>query len=103
MILRALFWIAVVSVLMPHGPDLGLAPKDAGAAAALPGPVAHWVSNTLGAPQRACADHAKACATTLGAVDSFQAMAVRGLDDVRAEIEADQRARARGEQLADND
>ncbi len=103
MILRGLFWIAIVSVLMPHGPDLGLTPKDAGAAPALPGPVGEWVAGALGAPQQACARHRDDCAATLGIVDSFQAMAVRGLGEVKAQIEADQRARARGERLADND
>lgn len=94
MILRALFWIAVVGVLMPHEPDLGLGRPGTSAVSLLPAPAAAWVEDTLGAPRKACAGHAQACAATLSAIDSLQRAAVSGLAQVKADIEESRRARA---------
>ncbi len=92
MILRALFWVAVVAVLMPHEPDLGLGRP---AAVALPPALANAVDQVLGAPQRACQNHAQGCATALGAVDALQDFAISSLEQVKAEIEASERQSAR--------
>jgi hypothetical protein len=73
MLFRAIFWIAVVAIFMPREPDLGL--------------------GRPGAPHAlTCAGYGKPCAATLGALDTFQSLAVRSLAQVKAEIEADERA-----------
>lgn len=83
MILRAIFWIGVVSFLMPREPDLGFGRPGA---AVTPASIASLIQ----APdvQGACAQHAVACAGGLTILDGFQAYAVRSLDQVRADIEA---------------
>ncbi len=81
MILRALFWISVVAILMPHEPDLGLGrPNLAGDA-------------NLGA--RATCPETGACRQALGFLDQFQSMAVRNLAEVKADIEREQHHRLR--------
>jgi hypothetical protein len=102
MILRALFWVAIVAVLMPHEPDLGLGRPGASAVSTmLPASVTQWVEGAASAPQQACADHADSCAAALGIVDTLQNAAVHSLAQVKAEIEASQAQRAR--RLAYND
>ena len=98
MIFRAIFWIGLVSLLMPHEPDLGLGRP--GAATALPAAVTSWAASGLArpvpSPEQICQDHAGACAGGLALLDSFQAHAIRGLAAVKAEIDADRRARGMG-------
>lgn len=101
MILRALFWIAVVAVLMPRDPNLGLTRPDA-ATSFLPSSVTRWLDKTAGAPQAACAAHAGDCADVLDVVDTLQDAALHSLAQVKAEIEASKRERA-GRRLAYND
>jgi len=101
MILRALFWIAVVGVLMPREPDLGLG-RPGAAAPMLPSAMAMWLDKAAGAPQVACNEHADDCAQALGLVDALQNAAVRSLAEVKAEIEASKRERA-ARRLASND
>ncbi len=102
MIVRAIFWIAIVAVLMPHEPDLGLGRPGAAATAMLPDGVAQWAQGAVAAPQTACSEHAESCAAALSFVDTLQAAAVQSLSRVKAEIEASQRQRAQ-RQLAYND
>jgi hypothetical protein len=93
MILRAVFWIGVVSLLAPHEPDLGLGHPGAGTMQPSPAmipPVAAGLSRTG-------QDCGSACA---GGLDFFSALHLNpaasvsaGLADVKAQIEADQRAR----------
>lgn len=90
MLLRAVFWIGVVSVLMPHEPDLGL-----GRPHMLPEAEARDTSSD----ELRCGRGA--CRTALGFVDSFQSVAVRSLAQVKADIEADRHARFRDEDRAD--
>jgi len=86
MIIRVLFWVAVVAVLMPREPDLGLGrPSVTGAVA----------QNLRGGTQVDCASYEKACATAFNVLDSFQSVAVRGLADVKADIEREQHAAGR--------
>lgn len=92
MILRALFWITVVGVLMPHEPDLGLGRP--GTASSLPVPLSHWLGDTMAAPERACTAHEQGCKAALDAIDALQSAALRGLAEVKAEIEESQRQRA---------
>ena len=86
MLLRAVFWIGLVSLMIPHEPDLGFGRPGAAATANAPsGLTALIQSSTV---QDACANHADACAGGLSILDRFQSMAVRSLDEVRADIEA---------------
>ena len=92
MILRAAFWIALVSVLMPHEPDLGL-----GRPSAQNSPVTQsiaWATSALAKPNQACQSREATCAAALSLLDSFQGVAVRSLSQVKAEIEQQQRERA---------
>ncbi|MDE3114525.1 MAG: hypothetical protein KGL26_02885 [Pseudomonadota bacterium] len=92
MILRALFWVGVVAVFMPHEPDLGLGRP---AATLLPPAIANMVDSFLGAPQKACHEHAQGCAGTLGVIDALQGAAISSLAQVKAEIEASERQSTR--------
>ena len=95
MILRALFWIAVVAVLMPHNPDLGLSPSGA-KSTVLPPAFASVVESAIGAaPEVACRDHAQSCAAALGVLDNLQSVAISSLAQVKAEIEASRREQGR--------
>ena len=98
MILRALFWIAVVAVFMPREPDLGLgrpSPVPGAVVSVLPPAVAGSVESLLGAPHQACRDNAQGCAAALGVIDDLQSIAIRSLSQVKAEIEQSERDRAR--------
>ena len=94
MIVRALFWIVIVMLFVPRGPNLGLdqqnpGQKDTGMIS-LPASLSALAS----VPQKACTDNAKDCATVLGVVDNLQDVALRGLARVKAEIAKSQRERA---------
>jgi hypothetical protein len=82
MILRAIFWISVVAVLMPREPDLGLGRPSATAPAA---------RDLQASSQIDCKAYAKACTTAFSLLDTFQSVAVRGLADVKADIEHQQK------------
>ena len=79
MILRALFWISVVATLMPHEPDLGFGRPHLGGA-------------LNGESREACSDRG-ACRQALGVLGQFQAMALRNLAEVKADIEREQHSR----------
>ena len=89
MIFRAIFWIAVVSVLMPHEPDLGFGRPHMGEA--LPSQLSTLIEQTSVQPQQTCGTHGDACAAGLKILDSFQSVAVRSLADVKADLEQSQR------------
>ena len=94
MILRAIFWIGLVSFLMPHEPDLGYGRPVASQSWLVPASIGGLIqsANVPGA----CAGHAAACAGGLSILDNFQSVAVRSLDEVRADIEANRAVRAHG-------
>lgn len=94
MLLRGLFWIAVVALFMPHEPDLGLGrPGLTGLSTdAIAG-----ASNAIARPVRTCADHQVFCATGWNFLASLQNTALRSLGQVKADIEAAERRRALGE------
>jgi hypothetical protein len=100
MILRALFWITVVSVLMPREPDLGFGRP--GAQGSIAQSAASWAQGALSAPNTMCKDHAAACVTALSALDGVQSIAVRSLAQVKADIEDQERERALRTRLAGN-
>ncbi len=93
MIFRALFWIGLVSLLMPREPNLDLGRPGAGtslAAAATSLAVAG-----LSRPGKVCEEHAAACVGGPTFLASFQDHVLGGLAQVKAEIDADRRARAK--------
>lgn len=91
MIFRAIFWVGLVALLMPRGSDLG--PGRPGAGASLPSAVTSWVASGLSRPGKVCEDPKAACAGGLALIDDFQSKTWKGLADVRAQIEADRKAR----------
>ena len=92
MLLRALFWITVVSVLMPREPDLGFGRP--GMQGSIVQSAASWTQSAISTPNSVCKDRASSCATALGVLDSMQSVAVRSLSQVKADIEEQQRERA---------
>lgn len=92
MILRAVFWIGLVAVLMPHEPDLGFGRP--GSVSFASGAV-NWANDAAKAvnPETACEGRAALCEGAAVALDSFQHLAVQGLSDVKAQIEAQRHAR----------
>lgn len=94
MIFRAVFWIGVVSLLTPHEPDLGLGRPGAGTSHPSPATIQSAASGL----SRTAADCGSACAGGLGLLNLFHLdtdkSVTAGLADVKAQIEADQRARA---------
>jgi hypothetical protein len=86
MLFRAIFWIGVVAVLMPHEPDLGLG---------RPGDVRAFLPGSDRQTSLSCRGYGETCASALGALDSFQSIAVRSLAQVKADIEEDERTAAR--------
>jgi len=93
MIIRAVFWIGLVSLLAPHEPDLGLGRPGAGIAQTSPAAIlsaAAGLSRTDGTCGSACAGAPGAPSEAL--FDNGRVIA--GLADVRAQIAADRKARA---------
>jgi hypothetical protein len=95
MIFRAVFWIGLVSLLTPHEPDIGLGRPGAGTLP--PSPPA--ILSSASGLSRSGQDCGSACVGGLGLLSVFhlntdRALAAR-LADVKAQIEQDQRDRAR--------
>lgn len=93
MIFRAVFWIGLVSLLAPHEPDLGLGRPGAGTQFTSPATILSAASGL----SRTDKDCGSACAGGLGLPHFFHISdsgLAAGLADVKAQIEADQRARA---------
>jgi hypothetical protein len=104
MIFKAIVCLAVAAVLIPHEPDLGFGRP--GPQTSLLQSATSWASGALSPSSSAsasgstqasgslCTDHAAACVAALGVLDSVQAVTVRGLAQVKADIEAQQHERA---------
>jgi hypothetical protein len=89
MLLRAVFWIALVSLLMPQEPDLGLGRPGAHGLAY---DVLSWMSPAPhGLPL--CTENKTVCSAGSNILDSLRANTLRSLARVNADIEAQQRAR----------
>jgi hypothetical protein len=90
MIFRAIFWVGFVALLMPHEPDLGLG-RPASLDSNVTGEVASWTKATLqpslAHPSNLCRYNIDACVKGVSLLDNVKSAAVRGLDDVRADIE----------------
>jgi hypothetical protein len=94
MIFRALFWIGLVSLLAPHEPDLGLGHPGAGTLQPSPA----MIQSAASGRARTGQDRGSTCAGSLGPLASLHlnTAVISGLADVKAQIEADQRARRLG-------
>jgi hypothetical protein len=99
MIFRAIFWIGLVALLMPHEPDLGFGRLDA-VDSAIPTEVAAWtktkVQPGLKDPASLCRYNTRACATSLTLLDSFKDMTVHSLAQVRSDIAQSRRTHSTG-------
>jgi hypothetical protein len=91
MIFRAIFWIAVVAILMPREPDLGLGRP--GASASVAGTMLSWLASVVQPGSSACKDRELACIAASGAASQLQHTAFRSLGEVKAEIEEAKRQR----------
>lgn len=90
MIFRAIFWIGLVALLMPKEPDLGLGRPGTG-------PSSLMTSMGIAGLSRhgsVCDGHAQACGGGLSLLDSFQDKAIRGLAEVKADIDANRKTHA---------
>ncbi|HTT96703.1 MAG TPA: hypothetical protein VMF58_01525 [Rhizomicrobium sp.] len=99
MIFRAIFWIGLVALLMPHEPDLGFG-RPSGLSAGVPDEVtalAKTVQPDLKDPASLCKYNTHACATSLSLLDNFRAMTVHSLAQVKADIEQSRPARSSGD------
>jgi hypothetical protein len=90
MIFRALIAIGIVSLLTPHEPDLGFGRPGAGAAH--PSPASLLSASGLSRKQD-CSIPACAGALAFTSALGLTPPAGRNLNDVKAEIEADMKAR----------
>ena len=93
MIFRAIFWIGLVSLLMPHEPDLGLGRPGAGTS--LSAIAKNWAPHGPTRPGTGCGSDLEACAGGLGL--KAPSVSGRSLADVKAEI--DESIKARGGSL----
>ncbi|MBV9992561.1 MAG: hypothetical protein JOZ72_14880 [Alphaproteobacteria bacterium] len=107
MIFRAIFWIGLVALLMPHEPDLGFGRPDrasdamtGGVANGVAGEVAGWTQSKLAPgladPKTLCRFNTQACSAGASAIDNVRDAAMHGLAGIKADIEADRRARRGG-------
>jgi hypothetical protein len=89
MLFRAIFWIGLVSLLMPREPDLGFgrphltAPLSSGLS---------WAEQAARAPG-ACQGSNTACSTGVSILEGMQSLTARSLAEVKAEIEESKRER----------
>jgi hypothetical protein len=92
MIFRAIFWIGVVSLLMPHEASFRSGHPGTGTGLSLPTNLR--AASGLARPDPGCGDRTEACAGDLPLLENFQGAALKGLATVKAEIDADRKARA---------
>ena len=92
MIFRAIFFVAVVAVLMPREPDLGLG-RPGAAAASLPGKVMSALTGAIAPGTANCRDHEMTCIAANGAASELRHTAFQSLAAVKAEIEEAKRER----------
>jgi hypothetical protein len=85
MLFRAVFWIGLVSLLVPHEPDLGFGRPHLGASEPTSAPVDR-------SQLEVCKAGETACSSGFWLLNSFQSVAVRSLAQVKADIEESRRA-----------
>jgi hypothetical protein len=87
MIFRAIFWIGLVAILMPHEPDLGFGrPAAPSLDANVASDVASWAGTKLKEPGNICRDNAGACSVGASLIDNVRAATLRSLAEVKADI-----------------
>lgn len=91
MIFRAVFWVGLVALLMPHEPDLGFGrPSSADMGSSLPSAVTAFakdaVAPSLKDPQSLCQYNASACAASASVLDTVKSTAMHSLSQVKADI-----------------
>ena len=95
MIFRAIFWVGLVALLMPHEPDLGFG-RPVSIDSDVTAQVADWtkanVQPNLAHPSKLCRYNPDACAKGLSLLDNFKSTALRRLADVKADIEQNGRS-----------
>jgi hypothetical protein len=95
MIFRAIFWVGLVALLMPHEPDLGFG-RPVSLDSNVTSDVADWtkenVQPNLAHPAKLCRYNVEACSKGFNLLDNFRSAAVRSLADVRSDIEQNGRA-----------
>jgi hypothetical protein len=94
MLFRAIFWIGLVALLMPHEPDLGYGRPHA--TVLLPSGVADWLGGEMKAHPDFCESHRGTCSAGANLLAGVQLLALRSLGQVKAEIEASEHQRAIG-------
>jgi hypothetical protein len=85
-ILRAIFWIAVVAILMPHEPELGLGRPGTHDS------LTSQVTSALKQPH-ACDGEEGTCFALFTVIDKVKANGYKGLARVKADIEEAQAER----------
>ena len=93
MIFRAVFWVGLVSLLAPHEPDLGLGRPGAGTLQPSPATI---MSSAASGLSRQATDCGSQCAGGLGFLSGLHfdnSILMAGLRDVKAQIDADRKAR----------
>ena len=99
MIFRAIFWIGLVALLMPHEPDLGFGRPD-GINTGVTSEVTTWakdnVQTGLKDPASLCRYNTHACATSLSLLGNIKEMTVHSLGDIKAQIEESRRSHSTG-------
>ena len=94
MLFRAVFWIAIVSMLMPREPNLGFGRPGA----SLTETLLPRVSAAMSASGRPCQSSPADCMAGLSVLNQLPAFGLRPLADVKADIDAAVAERkARGE------
>jgi hypothetical protein len=87
MIFRAVFWIGLVSLLMPHEPNLGFGRPHMGATSPM------GLDTTDATPGNGtCKRSAETCGGEFSLLASLQSVAIRSLAKVKADIEESRRA-----------
>jgi len=93
MILRAVFWIGLVALLMPHEPDLGFGRPDA-IDPGLGKQLSSWMSpNAAADPKTLCQYNAQACSAGGNFVEVVREATLQTLSQVKAELRDSQRKR----------
>jgi len=91
MLFRAVFWMGLVSILMPHEPGVSpvepLRPSTAGEPRLSS-------SDVVAAPDSGCSSHIGYCARVSTPFDTLQNALLRNLARVKSDIEAQERDRA---------
>jgi hypothetical protein len=98
MIFRAMFWIGLVAVMMPHEPDLGFGRPAAAESAIVDTGLADWAKTKLQPnlkdPRNLCRYNTDACSAGATLLDNFRSAAMRSLADVKADIRDNGRQRS---------